>query len=163
MTLTVYALCGLPFAGKSTVAGALARRSGAPVIRLDAINHERGLGLDGSAISWDEWERTYDEAYRRIDRALADGRSVIFDHGNFNRSERDRVREIAKRRQARVVTIYVPVAPDEARRRWLRNRETGERYDVRDEDFELALRMFEPPDAEADVVPLNNLGLEPLV
>jgi predicted kinase len=108
MTPTVYALCGLPFAGKSSVAGALARRSGAPVIRLDAINHERGLGLDGSAIPWDEWERTYDEAYRRIDRALADGNSVIFDHGNFNRSERDRVREIGKRHQARVVTIYVP-------------------------------------------------------
>jgi hypothetical protein len=42
--------------------------------------------------------------------------------------------------------VYGPVSVDEARRRLLNNRQTGERYDVRDDDFELAVSMFEPPE-----------------
>jgi hypothetical protein len=49
------------------------------------------------------------------------------------------------------------VSADEARRRWLCNRETRERYDVRDDDFELALRMFDPPDEEPDVLEMENI------
>ena len=41
---------------------------------------------------------------------------------------------------------------DEVRRHLLAHRQTGERYDVRDDDFELALSSFEPPDREADVL-----------
>jgi predicted kinase len=145
MALTLYALCGLPFAGKSTLAAALAGATGAAVVPLDAINHERGLGVDGSAIPPDEWGRTYDEAYRRIVLHLANGKSVIFDHGNFTRSERDQVRAVGARAGANVRFIYVQISEDEARRRLLSNRQTLERYDVRDNDFDLVLRMFEPP------------------
>jgi hypothetical protein len=52
------------------------------------------------------------------------------------------------------------VSADEARRRWLRNRKTHRRYHVRDEDFNLAVGMFEPPDCEPDVVTLEALQLE---
>jgi hypothetical protein len=48
--------------------------------------------------------------------------------------------------------IYVPIAVEEARRRLLANRRTRVRNDVRDEDFELVLARFEPPDGGADVV-----------
>src|SRR5437660_8889052 len=106
MALTLYALCGLPFAGKSRLASALAATTGAAVVCLDAINHERGLGLDGSAIRPDEWRRTYDEAYRRITLHLANGQSVIFDHGNFSRAERDQVRAIGARDGANVRFMY---------------------------------------------------------
>jgi predicted kinase len=156
----LYAMCGLPFAGKSTAARALQSRTNARLVQLDAINAERGLGLDGSAIPEHEWSRTYAEAYRRVAHHLEDGEVVIFDHGNFTRSERDAVREIARRAGSEVRFIYVPANVDEARRRWLANRQTHERYDVRDEDFDLALRMFEPPDAEPDVLPLAALRRE---
>jgi hypothetical protein len=56
--------------------------------------------------------------------------------------------------------VYVPASLDEARSRWLQNRETHRRYDVRDEDFDLAVRMFEPPDGETDVVTPDALGGE---
>jgi hypothetical protein len=59
-------MCGLPFAGKSTAARALQLRTKAVLVQLDMINAERGLGLDGSAISQEEWTRTYAEAYRRL-------------------------------------------------------------------------------------------------
>jgi predicted kinase len=66
MAPTLYAMCGLPFAGKSTVAAALATRIGASIVRLDAINSERGLGVGGDAIPPQEWDRTYAEAYDRL-------------------------------------------------------------------------------------------------
>jgi len=153
-------MCGLPFAGKSTLARQLAERTGARVVVLDAINGERGLGLDGAAIPPDEWRRTYDEAYRRIAEQLSAGHSVIFDHGNFSRAERDEVRAVGRRARARVRFVYVPVAAEEARRRWLRNRQSHERYDVRDDDFALALRVFESPDEEPDVLRVEDRAAE---
>jgi predicted kinase len=160
LTLTLYALCGLPFAGKSTLATALAKNIGAVAVRLDAINHERGLGLDGSSIPSLEWQRTYDEAYRRIADQLDGGQSVIFDHGNFTRAERERVRSIGAHAGALVQIIHVLVSPEVARRRWLRNRQTRERYDLRDDDFDLVVRIFEPPDGEPEVVTIHDLDAE---
>ena len=152
MTPTLYALCGLPFAGKSTIARELAEKVGAPIVRLDAINGERGLGLDGHPIPRSEWERTYAEAYRRLEQALVANSSVIFDHVNFTRAERDQVRQIAARRGANVQIVYVCVTPAQARGRMIANRATKGRNDVRDDDFELVVRHFEPPDDEPDVV-----------
>ena len=160
MTLTLYALCGLPFAGKSTLATALSKNIGAVVVRLDEINQERGLGLDGSTIPAQEWQRSYREAYRRIADQLDGGQSVIFDHGNFTRAERERVRSIGAHAGALVQIIHVLVSPEVARRRWLRNRLTRERYDVRDDDFELVVRTFEPPDGEPEVVTIHDLDAE---
>lgn len=152
MAPTLYALCGLPFAGKSTIARELAKEVGASIVRLDAINAERGLGLDGQPIPPHEWERTYAEAYQRLEHALAADSSVIFDHVNFTRAERDRVRHIAAQHGANVQIVYVPVTAAEARRRRLANRARGDRNDVRDDDFELVVTHFEPPDDERDVV-----------
>src|SRR5439155_23795082 len=70
----------------------LVAQTAAGLVVLDAINHERGLGLAGSTISADDWRRTYAEAYQRIATHLAGGRSVIFDHANLTRAERDQVR-----------------------------------------------------------------------
>jgi len=151
MAPTLYALCGLPFAGKSTIARELAEKVGALIVRLDAINGERGLGLDGQ-IPQHEWERTYAEAYRRLEQALVANSSVIFDHVNFTRAERDRVRHIAARHGANFQIVYVSVTVAEARRRLIANRATKGRNDVRDDDFDLVVRHFEPPDDEPDVV-----------
>jgi predicted kinase len=152
MAPTLYALCGLPFAGKSTIAHELAEQLGAPIVRLDAINGERGLGLDGQAILQHEWERTYAEAYRRLEQALVANNSVIFDHVNFTRTERDRVRHIAALHDANVQIVYVSVTVAEARRRLIANRAAKGRNDVRDDDFDFVVRHFEPPDDEPDVV-----------
>lgn len=150
-------MCGLPFAGKSTAARELQCHTQAPLVRLDAINAERGVGLDGAPIPPHAWEQTYAEAYRRVASALAAGESVIFDHGNFSRVEREHVRALAHRAGAPVRFVYVPVTPEEARRRWLQNRQTHARYDIRDDDFEHALRLFQSPEDEPDVVSLETL------
>ena len=74
------------------------------------------------------------------------------------------VREIARAAGAHVRFIYRRITVDEARRRLLRNRESHDRHDVRDDNFELALAMFDPPDHEPDVVDSveRSTGFHPL-
>jgi predicted kinase len=148
----LFVMCGLPFAGKSTLAAALGRSLHVRIIRMDAINTARGVGLNGAPISPEQWEETYAKTYRQLAGALAAGMSLIYDAANFTKRERDEVRSIASRSATPVTVIYVPILPHEARVRLLANRAEGVRHDVRDEDFALVLRCFEPPDAEPDVV-----------
>ena len=92
------------------------------------------------------------EAYHRIGRALAAGESVIFDHVNVTRAERDRVRALAAQFGPQVQILYVPITAAEARARLRANRETRKRSDVRDEDFDQVVDLFESPVGEPDVV-----------
>jgi predicted kinase len=73
-----YILCGLPFAGKSTLAVALRQRFGYTIIAIDAINHERGLGI-AAPIFPQDWDDTDAEAKQRLERTLAAGEKAIFD------------------------------------------------------------------------------------
>lgn len=148
----LYIMCGLPFAGKSTLARALAGREELMIIAIDDINTERGLGVNAAPISPEAWNGTYAEAFRRLDAALAAGQSVVFDAGSFTREQRDDLRGIAAQRCARARVLWVDVPPEVATARWQRNRETGERYDVRDEDFAQGLATFEPPTPDEDVL-----------
>ena len=144
----LYILCGLPFAGKTTLARALERQLGIALVELDGINSVRGVGLHGEAISPEEWDRTYAEAYRQLDAFLAAGQSVLFDAANFTKEQRDSLRALAGKRGARSLVIYLDVSEAEARRQWLQNRATGKRYDVRDEDYAQVVNFFEPPAPE---------------
>lgn len=148
-------MCGLPFAGKSTLAVAIARTFSIPVVSLDAINTARGIGLNGAAIAPDQWAATYAEAYRQLEMHLASGQSAIYDHASLTSQERDAVRAIAARHDAATRVIYVPISSEEAQRRLHANRTTHKRHDVRDDNFALALHSFVPPDGEPDVVRYN--------
>ena len=128
------------------------RQLGIALVELDAINTARGVGLHGEAISPEEWDRTYAEAYRQLDAFLAAGRSVLFDATNFTKAQRDSLRALAVKQGARALVIYLDVSEAEARQRWLQNRATGARYDVRDEDFAQVATLFEPPTQEEQVV-----------
>ena len=140
----LYILCGLPFAGKSTLARELVKSGDFALVDMDAINSERGLGLDGQPISPDDWDITYAEFYRRIDWLLAAGQSVIADAANFIRAQRDQLRALAEKYYAQSIVIYVNLPAAVVRERWQRNRQSGQRYDVRDEDFAHVLDNFQP-------------------
>ena len=148
----LYILCGLPFAGKSTLARELADIYDLAYIAMDAINTERGLGLHGDAISEQDWDITYQEAYRRIDSFLAQGKSVIYDAPSFTKEQRDQLRAIAHRHGLPAKVIFVDVPQRVARERWLQNRGTGNRFDVRDNDFAQVVDNFQPPTDEEDVM-----------
>jgi predicted kinase len=142
---SLYVLCGVPFAGKSTLGRILSARIGAELVEYDEINTERGLGLDREPIVASEFEATEREAFGRIAMALAQRRDVVYDAVNFLRSQRDALRDIAARTGAEAVLIWVGVPSDIALIRWRSNRLTGVRADVRDADFMHVVSNFEPP------------------
>lgn len=141
----LYLLCGLPFAGKTTLAKALEDWLGIRRVALDEINTERGIWNDETGLSPEEWEAAYQEVYRRIATVLSQGESVIDDSTNFTRDQRDRLRSLAEQYHARTQVIFVDVPVSEVRRRWQENRLTALRADVRDEDFAQVLDQFVPP------------------
>ncbi len=141
-------LCGLPFAGKSTLARALAPTLGAVHLELDAVNSERGLGRDGVPISRAQWVATYREGRRRLEDHLAAGRTVVYDAVTFRWAHREQLRRVARRHGADGVVVWVATPVAEIGRRRRANRERPTRRDVRPEDFALVARGFEPPRPE---------------
>ena len=148
----VYLLCGLPFAGKTTLAKALEDWLGVTRVALDEINTERGIWNEETGLSPEEWTATYQEAYRRMATILSRGESVIDDSTNFTREQRDRVRSIAEQYHAHPLVIFVDVPVPEVRRRWQENRRAPMRSDVRDEDFAQVLEHFDPPTPDERVL-----------
>jgi predicted kinase len=104
--MTLYLLCGLAFSGKSTLAAAISRYTGAAVVSLDEINASRGL-YGGMGIPDEEWGRTHAEALRLVDVAFQEARSVIIDDTNCFRFLRDNYREVADRHGVPSVVIHV--------------------------------------------------------
>ena len=141
----LYILCGLPFAGKTTLAKALVRTLNLSRVSIDDINNERGIWDDEKGLSPEEWTDVYNEAYRRTDALLSQGKSVVDDNANFTREQRDHLRAIATNYHVPTTVIYVTTSLVEVRRRWQENRQTKVRGDVRDEDFAQVVDSFEAP------------------
>ena len=148
----LYILCGLPFAGKTTLARALECRLGIRRIDIDDINAERGVWDNETGMSPQEWANTYNEAYRRIGSLLSQGESVVDDSVNFTRALRNRLRTLAESYHAQTTVIYVDIHLSEVQRRWRENRQSAVRADVRESDFAHVLEHFEPPTEEEQVL-----------
>ncbi len=156
----LYIMCGLAFAGKTTVARALAGRLDGAVVSLDEINAARGL-RSGEGVPVEEWERSHRVAAAEADALLARGTAVVIDDTGCFRWLRERYREGARRRGHDVVVVFVDAPEAEARRRLLENAATGRRHGVRVEVFDAHARSFEPPDADEPAVvfgPGDELG-----
>ena len=148
----LYIMCGLPFAGKSTLARELAKFVRAAYVELDAINGERGLGLDGRRIAAADWDETYRIVYQRIDGFLREGMPVVYDSASFTRAQRNVARAIAERYSILSKVVYVTVPKKIARERLEQNRRTRLRYDVRDDDFAHVLDNFQLPETGENVM-----------
>lgn len=139
-TLTV--VCGLPGVGKTTLARALARSSGA----------ER-FGPDDwmAALDFNLWEadvRTVVEALQ-WDRALDElrmGRSVIIEWGTWARSERDALCREATALGARCELHYLKAEPGVLLDRI--SRRDRERPPITADDMARWAEVFEPPTSE---------------
>jgi predicted kinase len=114
-------VCGLPGAGKTTLATELERRHDA--VRLCADEWMQALGID----LWDEQARAKIEALQWTVAQQLLGRdvSVIVEWGTWSRSERDRLRtrarEIGAAVQLHYVSAPVDVLFDRVQRRAMEN------------------------------------------
>jgi predicted kinase len=68
----LFAMCGLSFSGKTTLARAISVAVDAEYVGLDDIDEERGL-RGGDGIPDDEWAKTSLTAVERLGRILSAG------------------------------------------------------------------------------------------
>jgi predicted kinase len=113
VTARLFVLCGLPGSGKTTLAKQLEADHRA--IRFCPDDWLTALGLD----VWDQALRFRLEAvhWELAQQLLARGVNVVIEFGSWARSERDELREGARRLGAAVELIYLDVPLDELVRR----------------------------------------------
>lgn len=143
----LFAMCGLSFSGKTTLARAVARRTGAEYVGLDDINEERGLS-GGQGIPVEEWERTSALAIERLGKLFDAGRDVVLDDTLCFRWLRERYAAVAERHGALFVLVYVSTPLPEIHRAMAENEAAPRRAPISPEVFEEHVRSFDPPGEE---------------
>jgi len=147
----VYLLCGLAFAGKSTLGRRLVERTDATLLSLDDINAERGLH-GGTGIPAEEWMKTHREALARLAALLAQGLSVVVDDTNCFRWLRDDYRAVADRWSVPVTVVYLDLPLDLVLQRTRENDVSRHRPVVTEEILRELARTFEAPGPDERVV-----------
>jgi predicted kinase len=150
-------LCGIPFSGKSVLASKIAQL-GYQRIDLDEVKFKIfGSDITDDKIDQAGWDKIYQAMYKEIDDALATGKSVVHDTGNFTVYERGLISSIAKKRSVPFRTVFVDTPIEVARQRLEKNRTTKERFDVSDEAFQSTVKEMEKPLPEENPIPFPYL------
>jgi predicted kinase len=130
---------GLPGAGKSTVARALARELGACWLRIDTIEHAISTSHAGRGVT-NLYDMGYCAAYAVAEDNLRLGRTVAGDSVNPLRITREAWHRVAQRAGTAFVDIVVVCSDAAEHRRRLETRATGFRtvtwQDVLDREYE---------------------------
>jgi predicted kinase len=137
--------CGLPGAGKTTLATQLAAERSA--VRLTKDEWLWALG----STPWDRvtGERVEAELWRLAQEMLRLGLSVVLDFGLWARVERDELRTAARGLGVGVELHYLDVSPEELWRR-IRLRNSAPPWDdepIGRSDLDAWLAVFQAPDA----------------
>ncbi|PWG12078.1 ATP-binding protein [Streptomyces sp. V2] len=139
-------LCGLPGAGKTTLAKRLAREI--PAVRLCPDEWLDDLGID----LFDEGtrERLERRFWGHAQELLRLGQTVVLEFGFWGRAERDEKRTVARALGVGVELRYLAVPVEElARRLEVRGREGGPgTVPVGRELLDEYVKVFQAPDAE---------------
>ena len=149
-TTRLVVVYGLPGAGKSTVAAAVADRLDAAIVRTDVVRKE--LFSDPSYTD-EESQQTYEAVFDRAGDRLAAGDPVVLD-GTFRRTDRRReARSLAERRGVPAQLLRVRCDEQTAKAR-IRSRE-DDPSDADVDVYDLLREEFEPVE---DPVVVDNSG-----
>lgn len=150
----LYLVCGIPFSGKTTLAKEMEETLGYTRIDLDDIKFEiYGEDTLDKNLKKEDWDRIYQEMYKRIETLLRKGESLIHDTGNFTRHERSLIRKIAEKvGGVEVYTIFVDTPYEVAKERLMKNRRARKRFDISDEEFESAVEEMELPGKDENTI-----------
>lgn len=142
----LFIVCGLPGAGKTTLARSLTDSVGA--LRLSPDEWMFSLGIDlFDSVARDRIERLQWEIEQRL---LEVGQSVIIEWGTWARAERDALRQRAREMQVTVELRYVDTPIDVIWER-IQTRDLEQQWGSRSltrEDLEANLAVFEVPDED---------------
>jgi predicted kinase len=142
----VYLIVGLPAAGKTTSARQL--EISASALRLTP--DEWQIALFGDENPLDKRDLVEGKLVQLGMRAAELGTNVVFDFGFWGKDERSALRWIARTVGARSRVVYLPIGPDEQRRRVATRFATTpeETFHMSDEELDRWRRQFQAPDDE---------------
>jgi predicted kinase len=146
---TLVIICGLSFAGKSTLGWALSRNFGLVKVDVDETKVRlHGAEISDEQLTQTQWDTIYAETDDEIAACLKSGQSVVDASRHFKKAERDKTRLLAKELHADFITVYVDTPESVAHERWLQNRKTQARRDVLDADFQEIVAVMQPLTAD---------------
>ncbi len=138
-------LCGLPFAGKSTLARDLASRLGMRHVEVDAIVREQGINFGPAPLPREAWVTAYREGHHRLRDLLAGGTPAVWDAVSFRWSHREALRRLATRQGWTSWLVWIAPPAAEIARRRVDNRLVPRRGDVPEAEFAGVAAGFQPP------------------
>jgi predicted kinase len=143
----VIAMCGLPFSGKSVLAGALSRELRFRLLSYDVELypvHSRRAPANSSLAA--EYDFVQDIARREIGAILASGESLIYDDLLLERNDRRKLAAVAEAHLAGFVLIYLDTPLPVIGQRRAANSRTRARTSVPDAKMRLDTSLLEPPE-----------------
>lgn len=149
MTSRLIIVCGLSFAGKTTLGNAICAEFGHTQVDVDETRVDLyGSGIEDKDLNRTQWIEIYRQTDARIIDHLRNGCSVVDASRNFRKDERNTARRIAECVGCSVQVVYVNTPESVARQRWIANREYPTRCDITDEDFEEIVSVMTPPSVD---------------
>jgi len=159
---TLYIMCGVGFAGKSTLAKNIAEHFNTPLVSQDSLFFEKEKELNLNEDDDETWQMLLTMCQEKIKELLTTGKSVVFDNVNLKREHRDELRQIAKEANGKAIIIYLDTPEELLNKRQDRNKVTRERHDVKQEYLEDAKMQLEIPSEDEEVyvfTPETNLDV----
>ena len=139
------AMCGLPFAGKSVLAGALSRELRIRLLSYDSEIYPVHSRLAAAAGD----DAGQDIARRQIGAILAGGESLIYDDLLLQREDRRKLAAVAEAHWAGLVLVYLDTPLPVIDERRAANSRTRRRASIPEASMRLDISVLEPPqDAE---------------
>lgn len=151
----LYIMCGVGFSGKSTLAKKISEYKQAALVSQDAIYFEKEKELDPALSSDQEWELIWNIAIERIVEYLKQGKSVVYDSTNTRREHRDRFRNIALENGVKAIVVFLDTPDEVLLARQMKNKETKERHDVKQEYLDQARAEMEIPQSDENPLIFN--------
>lgn len=149
---TLYILCGLPFSGKTILTKKLAGVLDYEIVNIDDIKFAHGFQwTDDDRMTESDWKRIFDESYEMALKNLGIGKSVLYDCANQDRAARDELRKVAAKGNFPTKVIWLDIPIETIKSRYIKNKETKERFDLPERIFQAALDTYEPPTIDEDV------------
>jgi predicted kinase len=147
------AMCGLPFAGKSVLAGALSRELRIRLLSYDFDIYQvySRLAPAGSSRAAED-DFVQDIARREIGVILASGESLIYDDLLLRRDDRRKLAAVAEANWADLLLVYLDTPLSVIDERRAANTRTRTRTSLPEGRMRLDTTLLEPPeDAERAV------------
>ncbi len=148
----LYIMCGVGFSGKSTLAKQISEYTGAVLVSQDAMFFEKEKELNIDQDSDKEWAMLLQMCKERILENLKQGKSVVFDNINTRVEHREELRQLAQSAGATAKVIFLDTPIEVQKERQIKNKETGERHDVKQEYLDQAIEELEVPTDDENVL-----------